>query len=65
MMHSTPEKVSPYANGSLRFRKAYIRERLAALKTEREALIAEREDIDRKLSNGIGHKSKASDNLSQ
>lgn len=38
-----------YAGDNLRFRKAYIRERLSALKAERDVLVAEREQIDTRL----------------
>lgn len=49
----------PYSNENLRFRKAYIRERLHTLKHEREALLLERQMIDEALHS----KRKAADGL--
>ena len=40
---------SPYDSENPRFRKAYIRERLAVLKAERDALVAERAAIEEEI----------------
>lgn len=42
-------KMDVYANDNLRFRKAFIRERLVALKAERETLLVERDALDREI----------------
>lgn len=46
MLEKSVNRPDHYSTENLRFRKAYIRERLSDLRTEREKLVAEREKID-------------------